>query len=86
MINRKRVRIGLEYCANGCNLNECPYLNEGCNFQLMHDALAVLKELGPVESEEKIVNGEIVEVCGNCQAILNGEPCYCPFCGCEVER
>ena len=94
----EKVIKGLECCFNPnsensclCNCKECPYnppddedWTQMCQVDLNRDALALLKDLEPVEPfEEGIMDFN----CGNCGAGLyyDHDWEYCPHCGRKVK-
>ena len=94
MVNRKHLEIALKRhikYEGKCVYKfaeECPYVNgckEGNRFQLEKDMLELITPVPPQEDWDDL-HGKWIERCGACDAVLIGKPCYCSFCGTEVER
>ena len=93
MNDREKVIKGLEVCtANVSSCDGCPYFEPvetiGCDFQMMKDALALLREQEPVEPHYKelaiLGQWDSVPICGACGTIIGYSVKYCPHCGREV--
>ena len=98
MTDREKVIKGLEahekgcgYRSHNCDAMGCPYRygDESCDIaEMCHDAIALLKEQGPITPNSKSRIGEypqIVHRCGNCNEILYKYYKFCPSCGKEVK-
>ena len=99
MADIKKVIKGLETCIpmkyetneeKECRHEQCPYGREnykpmnGCFWDLMADALELLKEQEPIKPKSKVrhgANAQIQHFCGNCMTMLHGKPKFCSECG-----
>ena len=95
MIDSEKVTQALEICTSRepgeyiCN--KCPYETrvdgDGCEVNLMLDALTLLKEQEAVKPKSKVrhgANAPVQHFCGNCMTLLHGKPKYCSECGKKV--
>ena len=96
MAELEKVIKGLETCIpmkyetneeKECRHEQCPYGREnykpmnGCFWDLMSDALALLKEQEAVKPIRKLAYTKQGWFCGNCDNRLNRNGKYCSFCG-----
>ena len=103
-IEREKVIKGLEVCLRNIDQqdcpNDCPYLSDCSKYEnrvvfqpLMRDALALLKEQGPMRVISQRVcktipnHYERIGLCPNCNHIMElyRNRSYCGFCGQEVK-
>lgn len=93
MPDREKVIKGLEACsdvyygADGA-CSSCPYSQtngDRCLAELVHDAIALLKEQEPVKPVQHLVYTTKGWFCGACDGRLNRLGKYCSFCGREVK-
>lgn len=95
MTDLEKAIKGLKCCAatiRGCAAcpTECPYYGKclgggnGVFFDLMKDALAMLKAQEPVEPMKRIEETEWT-VCGCCKSHIISKWSFCPYCGKAVK-
>ena len=87
--------ISCHFCKENSNCYEY-HFDENANTKLNNEIINLMKhycvrqvELKDRKKAAKPVEYEKVEVgekCGSCGAVMIGEPCFCPFCGTEVDR
>ena len=95
MPDREKVANGLRHCLHyKGSCFGCPYDGANCQNDVLDDAIAMLKELEPVEPTVKQDEDGIVWACGSCGAYMyhNGGISkakeyakYCRQCGKKVK-
>ena len=88
MIDREKVRKGLELCRDGYCDNRCPYnhINVGCRKQLMTDAIALLKEQEKTGVWKIAPDKPAYRRCSACGALSNSpRGDYCRWGGTKME-
>lgn len=95
MTDREKVINGMECAIVGVKSDEdckkCPYQPYRfgkCKYDVMSDALSLLKAQEPIPCGERIKAGDIVLdfcECGYCKNAIRKPWRYCPFCGQAVK-
>ena len=94
-MDREKVIEGLEVCRDQDNppgyrfttcVDDCPYHGNGCARKLKEDALELLKELDPVETELEGGGYNWWHVCGDCHGAIDQNDNYCKHCGRRIKH
>lgn len=100
MPDREKVIKGLECCTQEMDCPKCPYCNDDyssvalCNFTVMEDALALLREQDPVTimKHKPLQISSGLTYCGVCRRYLPrpstaypGSWNFCAWCGSEID-
>ena len=88
MPDMEKVINAIECCIDGCLCAECDYEGiEGCwNKVLLTDALALLKEQEPVETELEGGGSTWWHVCGECHGTIGDYDSFCRHCGRRIKH
>ena len=93
MPDREKVMTWLEICGENRECSgTCPYSENGfgeygeCRETLMTDALALLKEQEPVETELEGGGYNWWHVCGDCHGAIDQNDNYCKHCGRRIKH
>lgn len=97
-MDREKVIKGLQSCQNidvicmdiSCyepDYSECPYHGrDNCVAELCRDALALLKEQDPVETELEGGGSTWWYVCGECHGAIDASDNFCKHCGRRIKH
>jgi len=94
-MDREKVIEALETCRDQDNppgyrftscKDDCPYSGNGCARRLKEDALALLKEQDPVETELEGGGSSWWYVCGECHGAIDQNDNYCKHCGRRIKH
>ena len=91
-MDREKVIRAIEGCinfddyCNDCVYDGCIYVHGSCEKDLLADALALLKEQEPVETEIDGGGSTWYHVCGDCHGVVDDYDSYCKHCGRKLKH